>query len=115
MDGVSSYLPTFSYHVLRVPCLEDEKAGAQPRTDKSVVDTSSLLEFFDQERPVAVEWVAALEQVARKAWASADMPLFPGEKRVAAVEGALLHLGRGRHLRNGGGRLGVAGATGSRR
>jgi len=108
MNVVSSYLPTFSYHVLRVPCLEDEKEGAQPGTDKSVVDASSLLEFFNQERPVAVELVAALEQVARKAGASADMPLFPAEKRVAAVEGALLHLGRGRHLR-------VAGATGSRR
>jgi hypothetical protein len=39
-----------------------------------------------QERPAAAELAAALEQVARKAGPSADMPLFVGEEPVAAVE-----------------------------
>jgi len=42
-----------------------------------------------QERPAAVELAAALEQVARKAGPSADMPLFTGEEPVAAVENAV--------------------------
>lgn len=42
-----------------------------------------------QERPSAVELAAALEQVARKAGPSADMPLFLGEEPVAAVESAV--------------------------
>jgi serine/threonine protein kinase len=58
-----------------------------PRVESGLSELMErMLARQPQERPAAVELAAALEQVARKAGPSADMPLFVGDEPVAAVE-----------------------------